>query len=52
MDGGRKLLIDFNAGKIQIVSFDLPNNSCTINVKMVCSQGKIIFKDAGAAFLF
>ena len=30
----RKWLVDFNAGKIQLVSFDRPNNTGAIDVKM------------------
>ena len=34
VDWGRKWLVDFNAGKTQLVSFDQPNNTGTIDVKM------------------
>ena len=34
VERGRKWLIDFNAGKTQLVSFDLSNNRCAIDVKM------------------
>ena len=34
MDCDRKRLVDFNARKTQLVSFDLSNNTETINVKM------------------
>ena len=34
VDWGRKWLVDFNAGKTQLISFDHSNNSGTINVKM------------------
>ena len=34
MDWGRKWLIDFNAGKTQLVSFDQSNNTGAIDVKM------------------
>ena len=34
MDWGRKWLLDFNAGKIQLVLFDRFNNTGTIDVKM------------------
>ena len=34
MDWGRKWLVDFNAGKIQVVSFDWSNNTDAIDVKM------------------
>ena len=34
MDWGRKWLVDFNAGKTQLVSFDQSNNTGAIDVKM------------------
>ena len=34
MDWGRKWLIDFNAGKTQLVSFDRSNNNGLVGVKM------------------
>ena len=34
MDRGRKWLVDFNAGKTQVVSFDQFNNIDAIDVKM------------------
>ena len=34
MDRGRKWLVDFNAGKTQVVSFDPFNNIGAIDVKM------------------
>ena len=34
VDWGRKLLVDFNAGKAQLVSFDRSNNTGAIDVKM------------------
>ena len=34
MDWGRKWLVDFNAEKIQLVSFDQSNNTGAIDVKM------------------
>ena len=34
MDWGRKSLVDFNAGKTQLVLFDRSNNTGTIDVKM------------------
>ena len=34
MDWGKKWLVDFNAGKTQLVSFDLSNNNGSIDVKM------------------
>ena len=34
MDWGRKRLVDFNAGKTQLVSFERSNNTGSIDVKM------------------
>ena len=34
MNLGRKLLVGFNAGKTQLVSFDRSNNTSAIDVKM------------------
>ena len=34
VDWGRKWLVDFNAGKIQLVSFDWSNNTGAIHMKM------------------
>ena len=34
MDWGRKLLVDFNAGKTQLVLFDRSNNTGATDVKM------------------
>ena len=34
MDWGRKWLVDFNAGKTQLVLFDQSNNTGAIDVKM------------------
>ena len=34
MDWGKKWLVDFNAGKTQLVSFDRSNNNDSIDVKM------------------
>ena len=34
VDWGRKWLVDFNAGKTQLVSFDRSNNNGSIDVKM------------------
>ena len=34
MDWGRKWLVDFSAGKTQLVLFDLSNNTGAIDVKM------------------
>ena len=37
MDRGKKWLVDFNAGKTQLVSLDQSNNNGSIDVKMVGS---------------
>ena len=34
MDWGRKWLVDFNAGKTELVSFDQSNNTGAIDMKM------------------
>ena len=34
MDWGKKWLVDFNAGKTQLVLFDRSNNNGSIDVKM------------------
>ena len=34
LDCGKKWLVDFNAGKTQLVSFDQANNNGSIDVKM------------------
>ena len=34
MDWGNKWLVDFNAGKIQLVLFDWSNNTGSVDVKM------------------
>ena len=34
MDWGKKWLVDFNAGKTQLVLFDQSNNTGSIDVKM------------------
>ena len=44
VDWNRKWLVDFNARKIQVVSFDRSYNTVAINVKMDgCSSQKISF---------
>ena len=43
MNWGKKWLVHFDAGKIQLVSFNRSNDTGAIDVKMVCSRGKIIF---------
>ena len=42
MDWGRKWLVDFNARKTQLVSFDRSNNTATIDVKM---DGSVLEKN-------
>ena len=52
MDWGKKWLVDFNAGKIQLVSFDWSNDNGSIDVKMdgsVCEE-KSTFKILGLIF--
>ena len=46
VDWGKKWLVDFNAGKTQLVSFDRSNNNGSIDVKMGGSnlEGKSSFK--------
>ena len=46
MDWGKKWLVDFNAGKTQLVSFDRSNNNGFIDVKMGWSvlEGKSFSK--------
>ena len=34
MDSGKKWIVDFNAGKTQLVLFDRSNNNGSTNVKM------------------
>ena len=52
MDWGKKWLVDFNAGKTQLVSFDLSNNNGSIDVKMVGSvlEEKSSFMMLGLTF--
>ena len=53
MDWGKKWLVDFNAGKTQLVSFDWSNNNgFIIDVKMDGSflEEKSSFKMLGLAF--
>ena len=54
VDWGRKWLVNFSAGKTQLVSFDQSNNVGAINVKTDWSviEEKIIFYDAGLTFSF
>ena len=52
MDWGKKWLVDFNAGKTQLVSFDRSNNTGSIDVKMGGSilEEKSSFKMLGLTF--
>ena len=52
MDRGKKWLVDFNAGKTQLVSFDWSNNNGSIDVKMDGSvlEEKSSFKMLGLTF--
>ena len=52
MDWGKKWLVDFNAGEIQLVSFDQPNNNGSIDVKMDGSalDKKSYFKMLGLTY--
>ena len=52
VDLGKKWLVDFNAGKTQLVSFDQSNNNGSIDVKMGGSilEEKSSFKILGLSF--
>ena len=52
MDWGKKLFVDFNAGKTQMVVFDWSNNTGSIDVKMDGSvlEEKSSFKMLGLTF--
>ena len=52
VDWGKKWLVDFNAGKTQLVSFDRSNNNGSIDVKMDGSvlEEKSSFKVLGLTF--
>ena len=52
VDWGRKWLLDFNAGKTQLVSFDCSNNTGAIDVKMHGSvlEEKPSFQMLGLSF--
>ena len=52
VDWGKKWLVDFNAGKTQLVSFDQSNNNGSIDVKMDGSvlEEKSSFKMLGMTF--
>ena len=52
MDWGKKWLVNFNAGKTQLVLFDWSNNNGSIDVKMDVSvlEGKSSIKMLGCTF--
>ena len=52
MDWGKKWLVDFNARKTQLVSFDRSNNNGSIDAKMDGSvlEKKSSFKMMGLTF--
>ena len=52
VDWGKKWLVDFNAGKTQLVSFDRSNNNGSIDVKLDGSvrEEKSSFKMLGLTF--
>ena len=52
VDWGKKWLVDFNAGKTQLVSFDQSNNNSSIDVKVGGSalEEKSSFKMLGLTF--
>ena len=52
MDHGKKWLVDFNAGKTQLVSFDRSKSNDYINVKMAgpVLEEKLSFKMLGLTF--
>ena len=54
VDWGKKWLVDFNAGKTQLVLFDWSNNNGSIDVKMDGSvlEEKSSFKMLGLTFSF
>ena len=52
MDWVKKWLVDFNAGKTQLILFDRSNNTGSIDVKIGGSvlEGKSSFKMLGLSF--
>ena len=54
VDWGKKWLVDFNARKTQLVSFDWSNNNGSVDVKMDGSvlEEKSSFKMLGLTFSF
>ena len=54
MDWGKKWLLDFNAGKSQLISFDRSGNNGSVNVKLDRSvfDEKPSFEMLGLTFLY
>ena len=52
VDWGKKWLVDFNAGKAQLVSFDCSNTGSAVVKMDGWFLRKIIFEDAGIGLLF
>ena len=52
MDWGKKLLVDFSAGKTQLVSFDPSNNTSSVDARVDGSvlEEKLSFKMLGLTF--
>ena len=50
VDWGRKWLVDFNAGKTQLVLFDQSNNTGVNDVKIAVLEEKSSFKKLGLTF--
>ena len=52
MDWGKKLLVDFSAGKTQLVSFDPSNNTGSVDARVDGSvlEEKLSFKTLGLTF--
>ena len=52
VNSGKKWLVDFNAGKTQLVSFDRSNNNGSIDMKMdgYVLEEKLSFKILGLTF--
>ena len=48
MDWGRKWLVDFNAGKLQLVSFDWSNKTGAIDVK---KEGSVLHEKSSFRIL-
>ena len=52
MDWGKKLLVDFSAGKTQLVSFDPSNNTSSVDARVDGSvlEENLSFKMLGLTF--